>query len=68
MMAMSHVNFSSWGTYTPDKQAEKATDICDEMSKGTMPPKGYKASHPDAVPTAEQVKPVCDWAGSFKKK
>ncbi|MCX6250619.1 MAG: heme-binding domain-containing protein [Bacteroidetes bacterium] len=67
-MALAHLNFSNWETYSPEKQADKAASVCKQLTKGSMPPKGFKASHPDAVPTAEQIKAVCDWADSLKKK
>jgi cytochrome c5 len=67
-MAKSHVNFSKWNEYTADKQASKAEDICKVLTKGSMPPKKFKAQHPDLVPTEAQVKSICDWANSLKKK
>jgi len=67
-MASSHVNFSNWETYSPEKQADKAAAMCKQMTKGSMPPKGFKKNHPDAVPTDEQVKAVCDWAAVLIKK
>ena len=65
-MAMGKVNLSKWDTYTPDKQISKALDICKQVTKGAMPPKGFKASHPDAVLTEKQVRTICNWANSLK--
>jgi hypothetical protein len=67
-MACSHVNFSNWQKYTPDKQSGKAQSICKVLTKGSMPPKKFRESHPDAVPTEQQVKTICNWAQSLKKK
>jgi len=67
-MAMSHLNFSKWNEYSPEKQASKAEDICKVLTKGKMPPKGYRTSHPDLVPTEAQVKTICDWSASLNKK
>jgi mono/diheme cytochrome c family protein len=64
-MAKSHVNFDNWDTYTAEKQASKATDICKQLSKGSMPPGGFRKNNPDLVPTAADVKKVCDWAHSL---
>jgi len=67
-MAMAHVNLSKWDTYSPEKQISKALDMCKEVSKGAMPPKGFKSSHPEGVPTAKQIKTLCSWANSLKIK
>jgi cytochrome c5 len=67
-MAMSHVNFSHWDEYTAEKQAKKALDIEKIVSKGSMPPKSFKASHPDAVPTPEQIKKISAWADNLQPK
>jgi mono/diheme cytochrome c family protein len=64
-MAKSHVNFDNWDSYTAEKQASKATDICKQLSKGSMPPGGFRKNNPDLIPTAADVKKVCDWAHSL---
>jgi cytochrome c5 len=66
-MAMSRVNFSKWNEYKPEKQASKAKDICKVLTKGSMPPKGFKTSHPELVPTEAQVKIICDWSATLNK-
>jgi len=65
-MAMAHLNLSKWDTYTADKQIAKAADMCKQVSKGAMPPKGFKTSHPDAALTEKQIKTFCNWANSLK--
>lgn len=67
-MAMAHVNLSKWDSYSPEKQIAKALDMCKMVSKGSMPPKGFRASHPDGVPTEKQIKTLCNWANSLKIK
>jgi hypothetical protein len=67
-MAAMHVNFSKWSEYDVEKQAKKAEDICKVLTKGSMPPKGFKAEHPELVPTAAQIKSICDWSNSLNKK
>jgi hypothetical protein len=67
-MAMAHVNLSKWDTYSPEKQISKALDMCKEVTKGAMPPKSYRSSHPDGVPTAKQIQTLCNWAHSLKVK
>jgi|ERR1035438_9804512 hypothetical protein len=67
-MAMSHLNLSKWDSYSPEKQIDKALAMCKEMTKGAMPPKSFNASHPESVPTDQQIKTICSWANSLKVK
>jgi cytochrome c5 len=63
-LAKSKVNFSVWDTYKPEKQSSKALDICKMVEKGAMPPKGWRNSNPDDVPTAADVKALCRWSST----
>ena len=65
-MAASHVNLSKWDTYSADKQAEKADKMCKMVTKGKMPPKSFKKEHPNAAPTADEVKMICEWSRSIQ--
>jgi cytochrome c5 len=67
-MAMSMLNFSDWKNYEPGKQAKKAAAICDKISKGAMPPKSFRESHPDAVPTEAQKDTICMWSETLAQK
>jgi len=67
-MAMSLLNFSNWDKYKPGKQTKKAGAICYMISKGSMPPKSYKAANPDAIPTEAQKDAICKWSGTLKQK
>jgi len=67
-MAMSQLNFSNWDEYPVDKQAKKAEAIQKMLLKGAMPPKSFRASRPDAVPTDEQVKLISAWADKLNPK
>jgi len=60
-MALSRVNFTKWNEYTSEKQASKATAMCKEVTKGKMPPKKYRQNHPEAIPTTDELKILCDW-------
>jgi hypothetical protein len=66
-MARMHINFDSWDSYGEKKWPSKAKDICNVLTKGKMPPKGFRDSNPDAVPTDKDVKTVCAWAESLQK-
>ena len=67
-MAMSKVNFDKWETYKPEKQEDKAEDICEEVTKGAMPPKSFRSNNPEKVPTPAQVQTICNWAASMESK
>jgi len=49
-----------------DKQVEKAAAMCKMVIKGKMPPKSFKKEHPNAAPTPEEVKMICDWSQSIQ--
>jgi mono/diheme cytochrome c family protein len=66
MMAKSHVNLSEWDKYSPEKQADKAKDMCAMVTKSKMPPKSYLTKHPDAALSAGELKALCDWAESIQ--
>ena len=67
-MAMSHVNFSEWDSYSAEKKAVKAADMVKMLNKGKMPPKLYRESHPETVPTPAQIETINKWADSLPKK
>jgi hypothetical protein len=62
IMPLEHLNFTKWADYTAEKQAEKANAICNEITKAKMPPKKFVEKNPDAVPTQDELKIICDWA------
>jgi len=65
-MAQSALNLAGWDKYSPEKQAAKAKAMCDEVTKGKMPPKGYRNNNPGSVPGDEDIKMLCNWAESLK--
>jgi len=66
-MAKMHVNFDIWDSYGEKKQLSKAKDICEELTKAKMPPKGYRENNPESVPTDKEIKTICAWAESFQE-
>jgi hypothetical protein len=40
--------------------------MCKELSKGKMPPKSFREDHPEAIPTSDEIKTICDWAQSLQ--
>ncbi len=65
-MALSHVNLTNWDKYSPEKQAVKSEKMCSMVTKGKMPPKKFRRDNPDKVPTAADIKVICDWATSLQ--
>ena len=65
-MALMHVNLTNWDKYSPEKQADKAKAMCNMVTKDKMPPKKFRENHPDAVPTKDEIKSICDWAESLQ--
>jgi len=66
-MAKMHVNFDNWEAYGDKKQSSKAQAMCNMLTKRKMPPKSFRESNPDAVPTDKEIKTICAWAESFNK-
>lgn len=67
-MALGKLNFGKWDSYSPEKQVNKAEDMCEEMQKGKMPPSGFKKNNPDKVPTQKEIETVCAWVKTIEKK
>ena len=65
-MALSRVNFTKWGEYSPEKQASKANAIYKEVSKNKMPPKNFRKNHPDSIPNKDEIQAINDWALSLQ--
>jgi hypothetical protein len=65
-MAASIINLSKWDAYSPEKQAAKAKSMCKMVSKNKMPPKNFKKSHPDGIPSKEEIATICDWSQSLQ--
>jgi len=65
-MALAHVNLSKWDKYSPEKQADKSKAMCKMVSEDKMPPKKFRETHPDGVPSKEEIKTICDWSQSLQ--
>jgi hypothetical protein len=66
-MALAHVKMAEWSSYSPEKQASKAEDMCKMVTKGKMPTSGYLKEHPEAKLTPEQVATICNWSAELNK-
>ena len=68
ILPRTKLDFSKWAEYGAAKEAEKASNICTEITDGAMPPKSARKSKPELIPTEEQTKMICKWADSLKAK
>lgn len=65
LMARSKLNLSVWGTYSPEKQKEKALRMYEQLDSGKMPPKKAREKNPELIPTPEQTSVIKEWADTF---
>ena len=66
-MAKGKVNFSTWDTYSAEKQMDKSKAICKALTKSDMPPSKWRKNNPANVPTPAEIDMVCRWANSLQK-
>jgi hypothetical protein len=64
----AHMDFSTWGSYKPEKQANFLRGVDDAVTNGWMPLESYLLIHRDAVLTPAQAKTVADWAHATAKQ
>lgn len=57
-----HLNFSHWADYDKKTRIKLLTSICDEITSGEMPLKGYVFMHSKAVLNEKQIEEICLWA------
>ena len=63
-----HLNFSTWGSYSAVKAADKLEDIAKELSERGMPPVTYTLIHRDARPSDAEVAAVVAWAEEQRRR
>lgn len=66
--ALSHLNFSEWDNYPDDKKEKKSEEIVAMLKKGAMPPKLYRQSHPEKIPSPYHISLISQWAENLKRK
>lgn len=62
------VNFSIWEQYTPSEQKMLASSIQSEITKGSMPPKGFLKNHPEVSLTELQISQLSQWCDTLKSR
>lgn len=65
-LAKGKVNFEKWDSYSAGKKADKAADINKVVSRGVMPPSGFRKNNPDLVPTEADIAIITAWTKQFQ--
>jgi hypothetical protein len=55
------LNFSEWGTYSPEKRNHKLEECLEHVEEGEMPLTSYVILHKEAALTSEEKKTLLDW-------
>ena len=55
------LNFSAWATYDKKKQIKLLNEICEVITEGEMPMKGYVMMHSKAVINEKELDEICAW-------
>ena len=63
-----HLNFSRFGSYTPDRAARKMTQTIKETEDGGMPLESYLWIHRDAQLSKDEVAALAAWARSVRQR
>lgn len=58
-----HLNFSTWGDYSAEKQAKLRKEIRETVSEGEMPPFQYLPTHPQARLSEQDKATILTWTG-----
>ena len=56
------MNFSTWDTYTEEKQADKLEEVWEKVDEGAMPLPIYLWLHPEAELSEADKELLEDWA------
>ncbi len=56
-----HLNFSEWAGYDRKEQIKLLTAICEEITTGEMPMKGYVFMHSRAIINEKELEEICKW-------
>ena len=66
VMAGSMLNFDKWQQMKPKKTIKKAGAICSAINSESMPPKSFRKSKPELIPSKADAEAICKWAESLK--
>jgi len=57
--ARKALNFSEWGSYSPERQRELLAMMCRDVSTGKMPGGFWTQLHPEARLSAKDIETIC---------
>jgi hypothetical protein len=62
------LNLSEWGKYNARQAENKLDEICGVVQAGSMPPKTYLVTHPQAKLRETEIKAICTWTETEQKR
>ncbi|MCK9617317.1 MAG: heme-binding domain-containing protein [Lentimicrobiaceae bacterium] len=65
-LSASLLNFEKFSALKPNKKAKKLDAICDEISRGKMPPAGFISKNPGLKLSGSDIQKICSWTKSEK--
>jgi hypothetical protein len=63
----SHLNFSLWGEYEPQKAWVLLDTICSQLQNDRMPPKRYLLVHSETRLSDSDKEAICQWTQDAKE-
>ena len=63
-----HLNFSEWGKLDKRRADKRLEEMCEEVSDKLMPLDSYTWIHRSAKLAAEDIKTLCDWTETERKR
>ncbi len=64
----SHLNFSVFNTYSPQKKAKALDEICEQVEAAAMPLPSYLWIHGEASLQDGDARTLCEWANREREK
>lgn len=62
----SHLNFSTFGSYSAKRQSRKLGELVEEVEGGHMPLWSYRLAHKDARLSPAEITALTDWADAVR--
>lgn len=63
-----HLNFSEWGKLDRRRADKRLEEMCEEVSDKLMPLDSYTWIHRSAKLSADDIKTLCDWTETERKR
>ena len=66
--ASGHFDLTKWAEYTVKEQIAVGGEVISTITDGSMPPKMFRQSKPELVPTEAEIAMINKWIASFTPK